>query len=158
MLVGTFLMIVAAMALFPQTPAARWLRRTLIEAPAAKLNTMSARKAAITVVAVLMLIASGPLLPAELALLLAGDMLAYLEIAAVVSLITAHMRLRNALRLLTASALGAARRLQHMGGAPIRLIARRARRARRAKTTRPAARPGRKSKDEGGWEPGWAFA
>lgn len=83
-------------------------------------------------------------LPAELALLAAGDVLAYVEVAAAASLIAANTRLRPLVQAMTA---------------PVRALAARLLRrpvARQARTLRLTAR--RKAPPADGDGAGWAFA
>lgn len=102
MLLWALLAMIAIIPLFPETRIGRLLRRILIEEPAERLNRLSARRACLSVASFIVLIAIMPVLmqaaiPAELALLMAGDMVTYLEAAAMVWLVAARGRLRAAI-------------------------------------------------------------
>lgn len=143
MLIWILLAMVATIGLFPETETGKFLRRLLIEEPAERLNTFSPRRAFFSVACFIALIAIAPVMieaaiPVEMALLMAGDMVIYLEAAAMVSLLGAQGRLQGVVRAMT-SFIG-------------RLARPRVRRGRSA----AARRPGRKdAEDEGA---GLAFA
>lgn len=107
----------------------------------AKLFSGSALRSALILFGALMLI---QLLPVELALLAAGDVLAYVEVVAAVSLIAANTRLKPLARAMTVRMQAIILRLR-----PRPMIARQAR-------TRPALRRKAPPADSDGR--GWAFA
>jgi hypothetical protein len=143
MLICVLLAVVATTGLFPETETGTFLRRLLIEEPAERLNTFSPRRAFFSVACFIALIAIAPIMieaaiPVEMALLMAGDMVVYLEAASMVSLLAAQGRLQ-----------GVARAIRSFIG---RLARPRVRRSRSA----AARRPGQKgAEDEGA---GLAFA
>ena len=81
--------------LFPETPTGCFAKRHFVDAPAQWLNSLSPLKIfALIAVAIVIAICSAAF-PAELALIAAGDLTAYIEIAAALAVLTSKLRFRQ---------------------------------------------------------------
>jgi hypothetical protein len=133
----------------PDTALGRWLHRALIQIPAGLLNPDNRFKFILTVAAcvvtVALVLGAPELLPV---FVLGGDLTAYLEIATIVWLLGASLRI-NGLRSTVARAIRRA-------GLNASISRIRLRAARRVRRHRPPKRPGSGKDGEPGW--GWALA
>jgi hypothetical protein len=81
--------------MFPETPTGRFAKRHFVDAPAQWLNNLSPLKVfAFIAVAIVVTLCSAAF-PAEVALIAAGDLTAYIEIAAVLAVLTSRLRIRQ---------------------------------------------------------------
>ena len=72
MLLGLLLTSLAVMATFPETKTARWLRRWLVEAPAAWLNRRNSVRIAVAMTVITAAIAIGQFAPELMMMMLMG--------------------------------------------------------------------------------------
>ncbi|HTM79968.1 hypothetical protein [Asticcacaulis sp.] len=81
--------------MFPETPTGRFAKRHFVDAPAQWLNNLSPLKVfALIAVAIVVTLCSAAF-PAEIALIAAGDLTAYIEIAAALAVLTSKLRIRQ---------------------------------------------------------------
>lgn len=81
--------------MFPETPTGRFVKRHFVDAPAQWLNNLSPLKLfALIAVAVVVTLCSAAF-PAEIALIAAGDLTAYIEIAAALAVLTSKLCFRQ---------------------------------------------------------------
>ena len=81
--------------MFPETPTGRFAKRHFVDAPAQWLNSLSPLKVfALVAVAIVVALCSAAF-PAEIALIAAGDLTAYVEIAAMLAVLTSRLWIRQ---------------------------------------------------------------
>ena len=113
MLIFAILILLAAGAvarLCPDTPLGRLLNRSLIEAPAAWLDSPSPRKI-IVAVAVVIFVLAAP----EMALLVGADLTLFVEATVAASLAVGQLRWRQLVQRITAASRGLAQGIQRLG-------------------------------------------
>lgn len=81
--------------MFPETPTGRFARRHFVDAPAQWLNNLSPIKVLALIVVTIVIALCSAAFPAELALIAAGDLTAYIEIAVTLAVLTSKLRIRQ---------------------------------------------------------------
>jgi hypothetical protein len=95
MVLVLFLSAILFALMFPETPTGRFAKRHFVDAPANWLNNISPVKVfALIGVAVLVAVCSTAF-PAEVALIAAGDLTAYFEIAVTLAVLASKLRIRQ---------------------------------------------------------------
>jgi len=101
--------------MFPETSTGQWMKRHFVDAPAQWFANLTLRRAFFACVGGMTVLAVFALLPSELALLAAGDVMAYAEIAAALALVASQLQLRRFLRSLKVTGIRIYRRLKRWG-------------------------------------------
>jgi len=145
MILWTLFGLVLVAGLFPKTPIGRLFRTALFGDPDRPDATLRLPRIGKAFLVILILLAMGPTLPAELAVIFAGDLVFYLELSAAMMVAGVIGRVKG-LAATTASAFSwtAAR----IAGAARRLVRRS---ARERKSSRRRAKPPRNDDAEPGW-------
>lgn len=123
MLVGLLALITVTLRCWPETAAARWIQRAVIDATGARLATLERRHLIFVVLMSIVLIVGGELLamagPLDMALIVLWDISTYVDIVVTTAVVATAARAGPGLR-----------------NSVARLIPRRAARARRARPSR----------------------
>lgn len=95
MIVTMVLAAIVFALMFPETPTGRFAKRHFVDAPAQWLNNLSPVKIVALVVLTMVVTICSTAFPAELALIAAGDLTAYIEIAITLAVVASRLRIRQ---------------------------------------------------------------